>query len=696
MSTDDYRVRHAEVAQQIEDHRFRYYVSDAPTISDGDFDALMRELEAIEAEHPELRTPDSPTQKVGGAPSATFAAVTHLRPLMSLDNVFSHEEFDKWAARVTRDIEVTAWLCELKIDGLALDLVYRDGRLASAATRGDGRVGEDVTANVRTIASIPDRLQGDDVPVIVEARGEVFMRPEDFAALNEGLVAAGKAPFANPRNSAAGSLRQKDPRVTASRNLQFLCHGLGEVSGVTIDSQSHGYELLKGWGLPTSSHYRVVPTVADAWAFIEHTGEHRHAVEHEIDGAVIKVDDRAQQDQLGSTSRAPRWAIAYKYPPEEVTTKLLDIRVNTGRTGRVTPYGVMEPVFVSGSTVENATLHNASEVKRKGVLIGDTVVLRKAGDVIPEIVGPVVALRDGTEVEWVMPTHCAACGSELAPENEGDAELRCPITRSCPAQLRERLFHLASRQGLDIEVLGWQAADALLSAGALTDEGDLFDLTAERLAAIPLFTRGARKGEDPEGRYLSANGEKLLANLQEAKHRPFARFLVALSIRHIGKGVAPDVAAAFPSIEALQTATADELAAVEGIGPTLVAAIQEWFTVDWHREIVRKWQAAGAVLADEPAEVTEGLPQTLAGLTVVVTGSITGYTRDGAGEAITSRGGKSSGSVSAKTDFVVVGDNAGSKYDKAVALKRPILDAEGFEVLLNDGPDAAREVARDS
>ncbi len=696
MSTDDYRARHAEVAQQIEDHRFRYYVSDAPTISDGDFDALMRELEAIEAEHPDLRTPDSPTQKVGGAPSATFAAVTHLRPLMSLDNVFSREEFEKWAARVTRDTEVTAWLCELKIDGLALDLVYRDGRLASAATRGDGRVGEDVTANVRTIASIPDRLHGDDVPAIVEARGEVFMRPEDFAALNEGLVAAGKAPFANPRNSAAGSLRQKDPRVTASRNLQFLCHGLGEVSGVTIDSQSHGYELLKGWGLPTSSHYRVVPTVADAWAFIEHTGEHRHAVEHEIDGAVIKVDDRAQQDQLGTTSRAPRWAIAYKSPPEEVTTKLLDIRVNTGRTGRVTPYGVMEPVFVSGSTVENATLHNASEVKRKGVLIGDTVVLRKAGDVIPEIVGPVVALRDGTEVEWVMPTHCAACGSELAPEKEGDADLRCPNTRSCPAQLRERLFHLASRQGLDIEVLGWQAADALLSAGALTDEGDLFDLTAERLAAIPLFTRGARKGEDPEGRYLSANGEKLLANLQEAKHRPFARFLVALSIRHIGKGVAPDVAAAFPSIEALQTATADELAAVEGIGPTLVAAIQEWFTVDWHREIVRKWQAAGAVLADEPAEVTEGLPQTLAGLTVVVTGSITGYTRDGAGEAITSRGGKSSGSVSAKTDFVVVGDNAGSKYDKAVALKRPILDAEGFEVLLNDGPDAAREVARDS
>ncbi len=695
MSIDDFRSRHAELAQQIDDHRFRYYITDAPTISDGDFDALMRELEAIENDHPELRTPDSPTQKVGGAPSATFAAVTHLRPLMSLDNVFSHEEFDRWAARVTRDTEVTAWLCELKIDGLALDLVYRNGRLASAATRGDGRVGEDVTANVRTISSIPDRLNG-SVPEIVEARGEVFMRPEDFAILNEGLVAAGKAPFANPRNSAAGSLRQKDPRVTASRNLQFLCHGLGEVSALAIESQSHGYELLNEWGIPVSGHYRVVPTLAEAWSYIERYGEHRHGLEHEMDGVVIKVDDRDQQNELGSTSRAPRWAIAFKYPPEEVTTKLLEIRVNTGRTGRVTPYGVMEPVFVSGSTVENATLHNASEVKRKGVLVGDTVVLRKAGDVIPEIVGPVAALRDGTEVEWVMPTHCPTCGTLLAPEKEGDADLRCPNTRSCPAQLRERLFHLASRQALDIEVLGWQAADSLLSAGVLADEGDLFALDAEALLGIPLFTRGHRKGEDAGGRYLSANGEKLLANLAEAKNRPFARFLVALSIRHIGKGVAPDVAAAFPSIDALQAASAEQLAEVDGIGPTLVAAIREWFTVDWHVAIVDKWKAAGCVMADESPEVADDTPQNLAGLTVVVTGSIPGFTREGAAEAITVRGGKSSGSVSARTDFVVVGENAGSKYDKAVALKRPILDAAGFEVLLSEGPAAAAAVAKDS
>ncbi len=686
------QARHAELSDEINDHRFRYYVSDAPVVSDAEFDALMRELQAIEDAHPELRTPDSPTQTVGGAPSATFAPVVHRRPMTSLDNVFSEDEFDRWIARATKAEPVNSWLCELKIDGLALDLVYLNGRLVSAATRGDGRVGEDVTANVRTIASIPQRLVG-DAPEVVEVRGEVFMRPEDFAQLNEGLVAAGKAPFANPRNSAAGSLRQKDPRVTAARNLQFLCHGLGEVTGVEIDSQSHGYQLLKEWGLPTSRHFRVVSSRDEAWAYIEHFGAHRHAVEHELDGVVIKVDDRSAQARLGFTSRAPRWAIAFKYPPEEVTTKLLAIQVNTGRTGRVTPFAVMEPVFVAGSTVEMATLHNASEVKRKGVLIGDTVVLRKAGDVIPEILGPVVDLRDGSEVEWVMPTHCPSCGSELAPEKEGDADLRCPNTRSCPSQLRERLFHVASRQALDIEVLGWQAADALLSAGLLTDEGDLFTLTREKLAAVPLFSRLPKRGE--EGRQLSANGERLIANLEEAKRRPFAKFLVALSIRHIGKGVAPDVAAAFPSIEALRSASAADLAQVEGLGPTLVASILDWFSVDWHRDIVEKWQAAGAMLPTEvPDEPAERVPQTLTGLTIVVTGSLPGFTRESAQEAVTSRGGKAAGSVSARTDFVVVGENAGSKYDRAVALKRPILDAAGFTVLLDEGPDAALAVAR--
>ncbi len=688
MTIDDAFRRHTELSTEITEHRRRYYEQDAPTISDGEFDALMNELIALEAEHPNLVTPDSPTQLVGGRASSTFAPVTHRVPLMSLDNAFSKEEFYRWAERAAglAGGALGGLLCELKIDGLALDLVYERGRLTSAATRGDGRVGEDVTANVRTIASIPDRLTG-DVPEVVEVRGEVFMGPDEFEKLNAGLVAAGKSPFANPRNSAAGSLRQKDPRVTASRHLGFLCHGLGEVTGgVPIARQSDGYELLAGWGLPVSPHARVVAGADQAWAYVESFADRRHGLEHEIDGVVVKVDDRDLQARLGHTSRAPRWAIAFKYPPEEVTTKLLDILVNVGRTGRVTPYARMEPVFVAGSTVEAATLHNASEVARKGELIGDTVILRKAGDVIPEILGPVVELRDGTERAFVMPTHCPACGTELRPEKESDADIRCPNQRSCPSQLRERLFHLAGRAALDIETLGWQAADALLGAGLLADEGDLFSLTEADLLRSPFFTTKAGA--------LSANGRKLLENLQSARTRPFARFLVALSIRHVGKGIAPDIAAAFPSIHALRAASYDQLAAVPGVGPTLAASIVEWFGVDWHVAIVDKWLAAGCVMADEPAPAEAGLPQTLAGLTIVVTGSLPGYTREGATAAVTSRGGKAAGSVSAKTDFVVVGENAGSKYTKAVDLRRPILDAEGFEVLLAQGPEAAQAVAR--
>jgi DNA ligase (NAD+) len=684
------RERHAELSAQVIEHRRRYYLEDAPVISDGAFDALLRELNDLEGGFPELAAPDSPTRQVGPPAAATFAPVRHRQPLLSLDNAFSEEEFLRWVERVESlaggGAVAAGLLCEVKIDGLALDLVYERGRLVSAATRGDGVVGEDVTGNVRTIASIPERLLG-EVPDVVEVRGEVFMRADDFAALNAGLVESGRSPFANPRNSAAGSLRQKDPRVTASRRLAFLCHGLGEVSGgVDIARQSDGYDLLSAWGLPVSAATRVVTTVAEAWAFIEHHGEHRHSLEHEIDGVVVKVDDRGLQARLGHTSRAPRWAIAYKYPPEEVTTRLLDIRVNVGRTGRVTPYAVMEPVVVAGSTVEMATLHNASEVVRKGVLIGDTVILRKAGDVIPEVLGPVVELRVGTERAFEMPTHCPSCGTELRPEKESDADIRCPNQRSCPSQLRERLFHLASRAGLDIETLGWKAADALLGAGLLTDEGDLFDLDAAKLARSPFFT--TRSGE------LSANGAKLLENLQAAKTRPFARFLVALSIRHIGKGVAPDVAAAFGSIDALRAASFEELSAVDGIGPTLAASIIDWFAVDWHRAIVEKWQAAGCVLADTPAASEPAGEQSLAGLSVVVTGSLPGYTRDGAAAAITSRGGKAAGSVSARTDFVVVGDSPGSKYARAVQLGRPILDAAGFEVLLQQGAEAALAVAR--
>ena len=685
------RQRHADLSEQLEEARWRYYVLDAPTIADGEFDALMRELNELEDEFPALRTPDSPTQKVGGAPSTTFAEVEHPMRLLSLDNVFNRDELDRWAQRAVRElgeeqIARSGYLCELKVDGLAIDLLYENGRLVRAATRGDGRFGEDVTANVATIASIPRRLTETaehPIPSTLEVRGEVFFAVEDFARLNESLVADGKAPFANPRNAAAGSLRQKDPKITASRHLGFISHGLGIIEGVKLDRLSVAYDALEAWGLPVSPQRRLCPDLDAVWEFIGYYGEHRHSVVHEIDGVVIKLDERSVQDQLGSTSRAPRWAIAYKYPPEEVTTKLIDIRVNVGRTGRVTPYGEMEPVFVSGSTVAMATLHNASEVKRKGVLIGDTVVLRKAGDVIPEIVGPVVELRTGEEHEFVMPTTCPECDSELRPEKEGDADLRCPNTRSCPAQLRERLFHLASRQALDIEVLGYQAAMALLDAQLMVDEGDLFDLTEEKLLTTDLFRTKAGA--------LSANGAKLLANLEEAKKRPLDKFLVALSIRHIGKGVAPDVARAFGSIEALANATPEQLAEVEGIGPTLVTAITDWFTVDWHREIVRKWQAAGAVMRDEQPEQTD---QSLAGLSIVVTGSLEGFTRDTAGEAITSRGGKVAASVSKKTAFVVVGESPGSKYDKAVTLKVPILrGADAFNVLLHDGPDAAAEIA---
>ncbi len=682
------RTQHARLSEVLDDARWRYHVLDAPTISDGEFDRVMRELNAWEERFPALRTPDSPTQKVGGPPSTTFAPVRHLQKLMSLDNVFNRDELERWAARAVRElgeprIAQSGYLCELKVDGLALDLVYEHGRLVRAATRGDGTVGEDVTDNVRTIGVIPRTLISDTPPELLEVRGEVYFAVEDFAALNAALVAEDRPPFANPRNAAAGSLRQKDAKVTASRRLGFVSHGIGAWQGQPAERLSEAYDLLDAWGLPVSPHRRLASGIPEVWAYIEHYGEHRHSVAHEIDGVVVKLDERTVQDQLGSTSRAPRWAIAFKYPPEEVTTKLLDISVNVGRTGRVTPFGTMEPVSVSGSTVGMATLHNATEVERKGVLIGDTVVLRKAGDVIPEIVGPVVELRDGSERAFVMPTHCPACGTELRHEKEGDADIRCPNTRSCPSQLRERLFHLASRQGLDIEVLGFSAAQALLEAQLIADEGDLFGLDAATLSRSPFFVTKAGQ--------LSANGTKLLANLEQAKTRPLDKFLVALSIRHVGKGVAPDVAAAFGDIDALAAASPEELAAVDGIGPTLATAVTEWFAVDWHRDIVAKWQAAGCVMRDQPRELRE---QTLAGLAVVVTGSLEGFTRDTAAEAITSRGGKVAGSVSKKTAFVVVGESPGSKADKAVELKVPVLaGVEAFRMLLDHGAEAAAAVA---
>ena len=673
-----------ELAEEVREHQFRYYVRDAPIITDAEFDALLRKLAALEEQHRELRTPDSPTQLVGGAGFATeFEPAEHLERMLSLDNAFTAEELGAWATRIHAEVGDEAhYLCELKIDGVALSLVYRDGRLTRAATRGDGRTGEDVTLNARTIDDIPERLTVSEdypVPEVLEVRGEVFFRVEDFQALNASLVEAGKNPFANPRNSAAGSLRQKDPAVTARRKLRMICHGLGHTEGFRPATQHDAYLALKAWGLPVSEHTTLVGDLGGVQERIDYWGEHRHEVAHEIDGVVIKIDEVALQRRLGSTSRAPRWAIAYKYPPEEAQTKLLDIKVNVGRTGRVTPFAFMTPVKVAGSTVGQATLHNASEVKRKGVLIGDTVVIRKAGDVIPEVLGPVVDLRDGSEREFVMPTTCPECGTTLAFEKEGDADIRCPNAQGCPAQLRERVFHVASRSALDIEVLGYEAGVALLQAGVIADEGDLFGLTEDDLLRTELFRTKA--GD------LSANGKRLLANLDKAKAAPLWRVLVALSIRHVGPTAARALATEFGDIDAIVSASTEQLAAVEGVGATIAAAVTEWFTVDWHRDIVEKWRAAGVRMADER---DAGVPRTLAGLAIVVTGSLTGFSRDDAKEAIVVRGGKAAGSVSKKTAYVVAGDSPGSNYDKAVELGVPILDEDGFRRLLEDGPpDAA-------
>jgi DNA ligase (NAD+) len=673
-------LRVTELTRQLEEWSFQYYVLDDPSVPDADYDAAMRELTALEARFPALRTPSSPTQRVQGWPSTDFAPVEHLERLLSLDNVFTEAEFVEWVARVEREAPVSAWLCEPKIDGLAVDLVYEQGRLVRGATRGDGRTGEDITANLRTLSSIPQRLPG-DAPELLEVRGEVFLPLAGFEALNARLVEAGAKPFSNPRNAAAGSLRQKDPRVTASRPLTMTVHGLGKRVGFDPPSQSAAYEALAGWGLPVSSRYRVVPDARGVLDYVAYYGEHRHAVEHEIDGVVIKVDDLVLQRRLGATSKVPRWAVAWKYPPEEATTLLNNIFVSVGRTGRATPFASLEPVFVGGVTVSTATLHNASEVARKDVRVGDTVVVRRAGDVIPEVVAPLVERRPADAEPWVMPTTCPACGTPLAPAREADVDLRCPNARSCPAQLRERLFALAGRGAFDIEVLGYEAADALLADGLVTDEGDVFALDADALARSAFFRR--KNGE------LSANATKLLDNLAAARHRPLWRVIVALSIRHVGPTAARALARHFRSLDAIAGAGQEELAEVEGVGPTIASALQDWFAVDWHRGIVEKWRAAGVELADAGAE--EG-PRPLEGVTVVITGTLVDYSRDGSTEAVQELGGKVSGSVSKKTSFVVVGEAPGrAKYEKALALGVPLLGDEGFAALLAGGPEAARE-----
>ena len=695
--------RHAELVAVIDEARFRYHVLDRPTMADGEYDAMMRELVGLEQEHPELRTPDSPSQKVGAELSTDFASVDHIERMLSLANAFNAEEMAAWNERVVKEVGTApAYLCELKVDGLAIALVYEKGRLVRGVTRGDGRTGEDVTANVRAIKGIPSQLTGTaehPVPELVEVRGEIYFPSAQFEEFNAWAIEHEGRSYANPRNTAAGSLRQKDPRVTAQRPLRMVVHGIGARRGFAVNSQSHAYEMLRAWGLPTSDRVKVVAALDEVLAFIDYYGKHRHDVEHEIDGVVVKVDDLALQGRLGATSKDPRWAIAYKYPPEEVTTKLLDIKVQVGRTGRVTPYAVMEPVTVAGSTVAQATLHNQDVVKRKGVLIGDTIVLRKAGDVIPEVVGPVTELRTGEEREFVMPAQCPSCGSPIAPQKEGDVDLRCPNTRNCPGQLKERVAYLAGRSALDIEALGYEAAAALTCPDAgeapLKLEGELFELTLEKLAEPQMYQK-ARGKEAAEGAlelvpYFYTKGTKakpsaptkttvqLLEQIEGAKTKELWRFLTALSIRHVGPSAARELARVLGSLEAIRDASVEDLASVDGVGPTIAQAVVEWFAVDWHREIVERWLAAG-VRPSVPARAAG--PQPLVGLTVVITGTLAGFTRDGAKDAAQAAGAKVSGSVSKKTSYVVVGENPGSKAEKAEQLGVPVLDEDGFRALL--------------
>ena len=669
-------IRHKiqELCEEIADHQFKYYVLDAPSISDAVFDKLWKELVELEKKHPQYRLESSPTLQVGGGFSTSFAQFDHIEKMMSLDNVFDESELATWFDRIEKSGVKNSWLCEVKVDGLAINLLYEDGRLTRALTRGNGTTGEDVTLNIKTIKSVPTELSGKNLPATLEVRGEVFFPLQLFDELNDSLAEAGKPRFANPRNAAAGSLRQKDPKITASRPLDVVVHGIGAATGVSFEKQSTAYELLSGWGLPTSKRYKVVSSRNEVLDFIKGYEKDRHNVEHEIDGVVIKVNEISAQNSLGYTSRAPKWAIAYKYPPDEVVTKLLDIKVSVGRTGRVTPFAFMEPVKVAGSTVTNATLHNAQEIVRKGILIGDTVLIRKAGDVIPEVLAPVLEKLDGSERAFVMPTKCPDCASKLRAMSEGDVDIRCPNSQSCPAQVVERLFYIGSRSALDIDVLGYEAAAALLADKLVIDEGDLFSLTLKDLANSEFF-----KKKDGS---LSVIADRFIAGLELAKSRALWRILVALSIRHVGPTSAQALANKFGSIANIQKASAQELADIDGVGQVMAEAIVEWFSIDWHKQIIKKWEKAGVDLVDAPKEK---IKQTLAGLTLVVTGSLVDFTRDGAAEAITSRGGKASSSVSSKTDFLVAGDAAGSKLDKAQELGITILDEAGFKKLLEKG-----------
>jgi DNA ligase (NAD+) len=655
----------------IRHHANRYYNQDAPEIPDADYDALVIELRTLEAAHPELVTPDSPTQVIGGTAATTFAPVRHRIPMMSLDNAFTADELSAWAERLVRRLGEGApaphYVCELKFDGLAISLRYEGGRLVQGATRGDGTTGEDVTANVATIADIPQRL-GAEAPPVLEVRGEVYLRLSTFEDLNRDLVAAGERPYVNPRNTAAGSLRQKNPAMTASRRLSFWAYQLGQVEGSPVfSSHWETLEYLRHLGFPVNEHATRVGSLADVVDYLARFARQRHDLDYEFDGIVVKVDDFTQQRELGSTAKAPRWAIAYKLPPEERATRLVDIEVSIGPSGSATPFAVLEPVFVGGVTVTTATLHNEDQVREKDVRPGDMVVVRRAGEVIPEVVGPVLSERDPASVPWVFPRDCPVCGVPLV-RPEGEARTRC-VNYDCPRQVRGRIEHFAQRAAMDIEFLGEQRVDLFVSNGLLADVGDVYSLDYERIRAFEGF------------------GEVSVANLQRAieasKDRPLANLVFGLSIPHVGTTIAAVLARAFGHLDRVAAATPEQLAAVDGLGPTIARSVSEFFARPTTASILEKLRAAGVNLSGPAAP---DVAQTLAGKAVVVTGTLAGYSRDDATAAITSRGGSSPGSVSKKTTAVVVGENPGaSKLTKAQELDVPILDLAGFEHLLATG-----------
>ncbi|MFN2388494.1 MAG: NAD-dependent DNA ligase LigA [Actinomycetota bacterium] len=655
--------RARDLREAIDYHAYRYYVLDDPEVADAEYDALVGELMQIEREFPDLVTPDSPTQRIGAPPSDLFAPVRHRSRMMSLDNCFSLEELQAWGKRVERAIgNVDAFVVELKMDGIAVNLIYEDGVFVKGATRGDGHTGEDISGNLRTVRAVPLRLRG-DAPKVIEVRGEVYMATADFEKLNERLGEGGGRTFANPRNAAAGSLRQKDPTVTAGRNLSLICHGIGHVEGRRFSSHSEALATIRALGLRTNPENKVLADLDAVYAFCTRWQEHRHDVAYEIDGVVVKVDAIAQQEELGSTSKAPRWAIAYKFPPEERTTLLEDIFASVGRTGVVTPFAGLETVFVGGVNITTATLHNEDEVARKDVRPGDTVIVRRAGDVIPEVVGPVLSKRPKNARRWRMPKKCPSCGHELV-RNPGEAATRCLNLYDCPAQRRERLFHFASRGGMDIEGLGYQTIIALIERGRLRDVADIYFLKPDQLAELEGF------------------GEKSIDNLIQAidrsRTRPLPNLLTALGIPHVGFAGAEVLARELGSLERLEGCAVEELEAVPGVGPIMAGAIAGFFAEPRNREVLDKLRAGGVA----PAPIAPPPEGPLSGKTFVLTGSLAGFSRSEAQRAIEERGGKVASSVSKKTDFVVVGEDPGSKHDKAVALGVPILDEAAFEKLL--------------